>query len=221
MMRLPEGAGMDDHGAGQQSGGRVSKRCLVLALAIVLGVAPVIVSFFLTLKTALAWDQNLLQNGGFEEGTSGWMASFGADFITVTDPVSSGNWAGALNGSGTTGEIYVHQQVNVLPGATYTVTAWIYKDEPSFSYVRLGMYWLDSQWDDPASADLTDDAGFYRPITLGPAVAPPDASRAQIRLVAWIRESPAEEPICFDELTVNSNMVPVAFIPVCLKNYPR
>jgi hypothetical protein len=210
---------MDDHGAGQQRGGGVSKRCLVLALAVVLSLVPVVLSFFLTLETALGYE-DLLGNGGFENGTSGWTQSFGASFFTVTDPVSSGNWAGALNAV-TRGEIYVQQVVDVLPGATYTLTAWIYKDEPAFGYVRLGMEWLDSQWADPSSGEFTDDEDFYRPITVGPVVAPPDASRAKVRLVAWIYGSPPPRPIYFDEFTLTSNMMPSAFLPLFLKNYPR
>jgi len=209
---------MDDHGAGQQSGGGGrSKRCLVLTLAVVLGLAPVALSFFLTLETALGYD-NLLRNGGFEEGTSGWTASYRATFITVTEPVSSGNWAAAL--SDTTGEIYIQQEVDIVPGATYTLTGRIYKDEPGFMDGCLRIRWVGS--DSPDLKDcLSDDRDFYRPITLGPADAPLDARSAKIEGVAVIRTSPLTNPIYFDELSLTSSMMPNGFFPLSLKNYPR
>jgi len=212
---------MDDHWTSQQSGGGGrSKRCLVLTLAVVLSLAPVGLSFFLTLETALGYD-NLLGNGGFEQGTSAWTASYGATFITVTEPVSAGLWAAALNRSDTTGEIRIYQDVQVFPGATYTLTGWIYKDELLFEYALLRIEWRNSQWPDVDSGQLRDDNGYYRPITIGSAIAPPDASKARISAVAWIRDSPPPNPVYFDELSLTSNMMPVAFIPLCLKNYPR
>ena len=209
---------MDDHVAGQQSGGGGgSKRCLVLTLAVVLGLAPVALSFFLTLKTALGYD-NLLGNGGFEQGTSGWTASFGATLITVTEPVSSGNWAAAL--SDTTGEVRIYQVVPVFPGATYTLTGWIYKDEPGFKRACLRVEWVASGSPDVEKC-IYDDNDFYRSVTVGPTDAPLYATSAKIEGMAEIRTSPVTNPIYFDELSLTSNMMPIGFIPLCLKNYPH
>jgi hypothetical protein len=210
---------MDDHGAGQQSGGGGrSKRCRFLTLAVVLGLAPVALSFLLNLETAVGWDGNLLQNGGFEQGTSGWTASPGATFITVTNPVSSGNWAAAI--SGTTGLIWIDQDVAVVPGATYTLTGLIHKYEQKFREACLRIEWVAS-----GSPDLqecfSDDISFYRPITVGPVAAPSNVTRAKIRATADIRTPTHTNPIYFDELALTSNMMPIGFIPLCLKNYPR
>lgn len=211
---------MDDHGAGQQSGGGGrSKRCLVLTLAVVFGLAPVAVSFFLTLETALGYD-NLLGNGGFEEGTSGWTASYGATFITVTEPVSSGNWAAALKRSDTTGWIWIYQDVVVVPGATYTLTGWIYNNEPRFDEACLRIEWVGSGSPDVQKCLFGNNA-FYRAITVGPVAAPSDATRTIIKARANILTSPPTNPIYFDELRLTSNMMPIGFIPLCLKNYPR
>jgi hypothetical protein len=209
---------MDDHGAGQQSGGGGrSKRCLVLTLAVVFGLAPVAVSFFLTLETALGYD-NLLGNGGFEEGTSGWTASYGATFITVTNPVSSGNWAAAI--SGTTGLIWIDQDVAVVPGATYTLTGLIHKYEQKFREACLRIEWVAS-----GSPDLqecfSDDISFYRPITVGPVAAPSNVTRAKIRATAEIRTPNPPSPVYFDDLSLTSNMMPIGFLPLSLKSYPR
>jgi len=211
---------MDDHWTSQQSGGGGrSKRCLVLTLAVVLSLAPVGLSFFLTLETALGYD-NLLGNGGFEQGTSAWTASYGATFITVTEPVSAGNWAAALNRSDTTGEIYIQQEVDIVPGATYTLTGRIYKDEPDFQRACLCIEWVESGSPDLQEC-LSDDDDFYFPITVGPTVAPSDATRAKIKAMAEVRTANPSIPVYFDELALTSSMMPKGFFPLSLKNYPR
>jgi hypothetical protein len=212
---------MDDHGAGQQcGGGGRSRRCRCLTLAVVLGLAPVALSLFLTLECAFGWDQNLLQNGGFEQGTSGWGVSPGATFITVTEPVSSGNWAAALNRSDTTGWIWIYQDVQVMTGATYTLTGLIHKDEADFKRACLRIEWVGSGSPDLEQC-IYDDNNSYRRITVGPTAAPADASGARIKALADIRTSPPTNPIYFDELRLTSNMMPIGFIPLCLKNYPH
>jgi len=209
---------MDDHGAGQQRGGGGAKRWLVLSLAVVFGLAPVVLSFFLNLETALGYD-NLLGNGGFEQGTSGWTTSPGATFITATDPVSSGNCAASLNRSGTTGLIWAYQDVDIVPGATYTLTGWVYKDEDAYRYALLRIEWWPTGSGMAESGQLTDDNDFYRPMTVGPALAPQDVSRARIKLIADIRTPNPANPIFFDELSLTSTMMPKGFLPLSLKSY--
>ena len=212
---------MDDHGAGQQSGGGGrSKRCRFLTLAVVLGLAPVALSFLLNLDTALGYDRDLLQNGGFEQGTSGWGVSYGATFITVTDPVSSDNWAASLDRRDTPAKIWIYQDVVVVPGAIYTLTGWIYKDEPGFDEACLRIEWLASGSPDLQEC-LYEDHDFYLPLTVSIAAAPSDATRARIRALAEIRSANPPNSVYFDELALTSNMMPMGFIPLCLKNYPH
>ena len=212
---------MDDHVAGQQSGGGGrSKRCLVLTLAVVLGLAPVAVSFFLTLETALGYD-NLLGNGGFEQGTSGWRVSFGATFITVTEPVSLGNWAASLDRRDTTGWIWIYQDVEVIPGATYTLTGLIHKYEkyePRFHQACLRIEWVASGSPDLQEC-LTGDNDFYLPITVGPESAPSDATRARIKAMGEIRTANPPNSVYFDGLSLTSSMMPNGFLPLSLKSY--
>ena len=183
----------------------------------VLGLTPVVLSFFLSLETALGYD-NLLRNGGFEQGTSGRTAPYGTTFITVTDPVSSGNWAAAI--SGTTGSIWIYQDVEMIPGATYTFTGRIHKNEAGFDEACLGIEWLDSGSPDVQKC-LSGDNTFYRPLTVSVAAAPSGTSRARIMARAEILSAEHTNPIYFDELALTSNMMPIGFIPLCLKNYPR
>jgi hypothetical protein len=84
----------------------------------------------------------------------------------------------------------------------------------------LRIRWVGS--DSPDLKDcLSDDRDFYRPITLGPADAPLDATSAKIEGVAVIRTSPLTNPIYFDELRLTSTMMPNGFFPLSLKNYRR
>jgi len=162
---------------------------------------------------------NLLVNGDFEEGTSRWSESYAATFLTVTAPVSSGGWAASLHKSGVAGEIlYIRQDVQVIPGATYTLTGWIYKDEFAFEYALLRLDWRDSDGADLISPLITDDNPFYRHVTVGPVAAPPDASIARISAVAKIHDPSPANPVYFDNLSLTSNMIPRNRLPLLLKN---
>ena len=210
---------MDGREAGRQSsGGRAHQRCRILALVILSGLAPVAVSLFLALYTAHA-QSNLLGNGGFEEGTAGWYQSFGSTFVTVTTPVSVGNWAASLTKSGVTGDISIYQDVDVQAGATYTLTGWVYKNESAFRNVCLRIEWHDSSSPDLVDC-LAEDNGFYRPITVGPTVAPPDTSKARIKASADIRTADPPNPVYFDEICLTSSMQPSGYFPLLLNNYP-
>ncbi len=204
--------------ARQSNGGQAHQRCRILALLILSGLVPVAVALLLALNTAHA-QSNLLGNGGFEEGTAGWSQSFGSTFVTVTTPVSSGNWAASLTKSGTTGGVWIYQDVDVFAGATYTLTGWVYKNESAFSRVCLRIEWHDSDWPDLADC-LSEDNDFYRPITVVSALSPPDTSKARIKIIAAIRTADAPSPVYFDEVGLTSSMQPVGYFPLLLKNYP-
>jgi hypothetical protein len=208
---------MDDHEGGQQSGGgpRRSRR-LVLSLVLALGVTPVALSLFLTLHSVYAYGP-FLANGGFEAGTSGWHNSYGSTFVTVTSPVWSGNWAASLTRSDTAGEIDIHQDVQIIAGASYTLTGWIYEDEEAISRVCLRIEWRDSGWP-PQEDCLSGDAGYYRPITIAAVTAPQDASTARIMAVAELRDAGPPNPAYFDEILFSSNMMPVGYVPLVLKD---
>ena len=200
----------------QGNGGQAHQRCRILALAILSGLAPVAVSLFLALYTAHA-QSNLLGNGGFEEGTAGWSQSFGSTFVTVTTPVSAGNWAASLTKNGVTEDIWIYQDVDVYAGATYTLTGWIHKNHSAFYNVCLRIEWHDSNWPDLVDC-LSEDNGFYRPITVGPTLAPPDTSKARIKASADIRTADRPSPVYFDEINLTSSMQPRGYFPLLLNN---
>lgn len=209
---------MDGRGRSHHSdGGQCSRKSRFLIITIASGLATLLLSLFIT--TALGQD-NLLSNGGFENGTSSWNTSYGATFVTVTEPVSSGLWAASLYRGGTTGKIWIYQDVAVEPSATYTLTGWALKNDSHFGSVCLHIEW-------PGSAALSshdcfyDDNDYYRAITVGPTLPPSDASVARIKAVADISGANPPGPVYFDELSFTSSMEPSGYFPLLLKNYPR
>lgn len=205
----------DGHGAGKPH---------LLALCLLSLLALLTLSLVLAASTALE-SANLLTNGGFEDGTEGWTASSVATFVTVTDPVSSGNWAASLYKSGTIGEIWIRQDVSVLPSAAYTLTGWIYDDDAKYDQVCLRIRWRASDWLGAVQDCLEGDYDFYRAITLPSVIAPPDAVTARIMAVADISTASPQEPVYFDDLSFTSNIpptpTPMAFyVPLVVKSYP-
>jgi len=202
-------------------GGQRSGKSRFLTIAIASGLATLLLSLFLT--TALGQD-NLLSTGGFEDGTSSWNTSYGATFVTVTQPVSSGLWAASLYRGGTTGEIWIYQDVPLEPSATYTLTGWALKNDSHFDSVCLYIEWPGSAA--PPSDDcLYSDSDYYRPMTVGPTLPPSDASVARIKAVADIFGANPPSPVYFDELSFTSDIpptpTPALYIPLLFKNYPR
>ena len=81
----------------------------------------------------------------------------------------------------------------------------------------LRIEWRDSGW--PHSEDcISGDAGYYRPITVALAKAPPDVSRARIMAIAELLDADPPHPVYFDEIRLTSNMMPRGFLPLLLKN---
>jgi hypothetical protein len=182
-------------------------------------VASIVFSLILSFATALGQTDRLI-NGGFEAGTSGWTASSDTSFVTVTTPVSSGNWAASLSDLDTDYDIYIYQQVPVFPGATYTLTGWAYNNEPDFYRVCLRVHWPPPVEDDREEC-LDGEADFYQPLTVGPLVAPANVDVATIIALAEIRLPDPPSPIYFDEISLTCSLTPRLYVPLVSKNYPR
>lgn len=200
-------------------GERRSRKGRLAALIVASSVASTALSLLLAFTSALG-QTDYLTNGGFEEGTSGWTVSSDATFVTVTTPVSSGNWAASLSDCGPAYEINIHQEVPIFPGATYTLTGWVYSDERGFRRVCLRLEWLPPS---PGNSEkcLTPEIGFYRPLTVGPVIAPPKATEARISGVAEIREANPPSTVYFDELSLTCSLTPRLRLPLVLRSYPR
>ncbi|GAA3011459.1 hypothetical protein GCM10020229_23700 [Kitasatospora albolonga] len=105
------------------------RRVGALTLAAVLSAGSVAV--VASLGTASAAPVNLLSNGDFEAGLTGWSCAAGSGSV-VSNPVHGG--AAALSAAATAGDTAQCQQtVAVQPNTTYTLAGWV-----QGSYVYLG-----------------------------------------------------------------------------------
>jgi hypothetical protein len=128
----------------------------------------------------------LLTNGGFEEGTRGWTSAGGS---LATSPNAYKGDASAVftadvDGGGT-GTVQP-ELVWVQPGATYALSAAILNDDPRVSRVRLRIDWEDSSgYPIPTSGnyrDLTTIDPDWQMLSMLAVTAPPDAVRAKVTI---------------------------------------
>jgi len=214
---------MNEHEQDQQSkDGYAMRRPLLLGLSLLFPFSLLMLSVLLASQSALG-SAELLTNGDFEDGTAPWIPSHDDIFVTVTEPVHSGEGAASLHSNDVTGEIAIHQNVEVVAGLPYTLTGWAYKNEPSFGQVCLRVRWLAPSSSPSVQQCLDGNAATYRRITV-PITAPTDAVTAKIVAIANILEASPEQPVYFDDLSLTSGLSPtptpiVVCVPLVLKNY--
>jgi hypothetical protein len=217
---------MNGHERDQQSeDDHKTRRPRLLALCLLIPLALLTLSVLLASQSALG-STNLLSNGGFESGTSDWQPShtLGITFTTSTVHVHSGQWAASLIRIDTGGEIWIRQDISVVPSATYTLTGWVYMDDANFAQACLRISWRATEELDSVQTCLYGQNDFYRPITLGPVIPPSDTVTARIMAVGDINEASPSNPVYFDDLSFTSNIpptpTPMAFyVPLVVKNY--
>lgn len=139
---------------------------------------PLCLLVILHTAAGLAALGNLLTNPGFEAGKSGWVSLAGS-FEIVTTPVHGGASAAKMRGT-------IAQYVEgVYAGAGYTFTAWVVKNDPAVSSVRLVLDWKDAGGASlrrDSSSPLSTNSPDYRQLTLGPLTAPSGTKRVQVIL---------------------------------------
>ena len=84
---------------------------------------------------------NLLTNGGFENGLEGWH-KYGGTFQTVSAPVYEGGFS-AEHTNTFSGTKFLYQKVpGITGGAKYTVRGWVYFTDPNIqsTWIRLAWY---------------------------------------------------------------------------------
>jgi hypothetical protein len=114
-------------------------------IALAAALAAGLVAFVASLPADAA---ELLSNGGFESGLSGWSCS-GSTGQAVTTPVHSGSRA--LAGAATSSDnAQCTQTVNVVSGTSYTLSDWV-----RGNYVYLGVTGGASTWT-PSATDWTE-----------------------------------------------------------------
>ena len=92
------------------------------------GLASSVTSSISVLPTAPAIDTNLIFNGGFEDGLSGWLQSSGTAIYSADSAVA---YAGALSAigieinAGSLGRLYQIMDSRVQPGHEYILSGWM------------------------------------------------------------------------------------------------
>ncbi len=112
-----------DNGGGQRCDSKQVSFTLVNASATATPIPPTPTSTTVAPTTTPATcSGNLATNGGFEDGFNGWsVAGYSDAQLTLSADAHSGTRAALLRG---TGGVYISQPVNVIGGATYTLTAY-------------------------------------------------------------------------------------------------
>ncbi len=127
----------------------------------------------------------LLVNGGFEAGTTGWDAPYG-ELTTVSSPVHGGSASGRLAHDSPVTQL-VHQSVDVGPGQTYEFSGWVLLDDPSIDKVFLRIRWYDDGGSplpfDDDSPWLTGSNSSYRFLSTGPQTSPTRAHKAWLNVL--------------------------------------
>ncbi|MCY3656800.1 MAG: lamin tail domain-containing protein [Chloroflexi bacterium] len=132
-----------------------------------------------------AQSENVLSNGGFEDGASGWLTSGTNATLTVdeTDPVHSGSAAGRLTataaGAISTASQYWWAPIDALK--QYTLSIELQADDPGISNVAATLEVVDGDGEVLASREGSPETGSgWLSITTEPVDAPASAEYARI-----------------------------------------
>ena len=142
-----------------------------------------------TIVSARAQSADVLPDGGFEFGGAGWSANAPA-VLTVhgSGPVHSGAAAGQLSATAS-GAMILRTQwwlVSASAGRTYTLTIWLYDDDPSATSVLAALDLTDENGVTRSflAANLTADAASFQRLVIGPLTAPDGTQHARVIVAA-------------------------------------
>jgi hypothetical protein len=133
--------------------------------------------------------EELLSDGGFEEGTAGWVSDTETlSAVCGSAPVTGGKCAGLVV-TGTSGSSLVrHDPVAVQPGGTYTLTASILMNDPSVTSVTLRISWDNGNGYDQPLPPLTYTSPAYQSLSIG-SIQPPSGSTQAVISIGVLSDS--------------------------------
>ena len=149
----------------------------------------------------------LLSNGGFEDGTAGWAWAGGTlERVCEPAPVAEGSYAGRFV-TDTPGTSSVqHEPVLIQPDGSYTLAASFLKNDPRVASVTLLVTWRDTNGnliDDPAwriAKQLTSSSPAYQFLSIGPFQSPANAATAVISV--HVMSDSADAQVYIDDVSL-------------------
>ncbi len=143
---------------------------------------------------AIAQSSDLIVNGGFEDGASGWAAS-GAT-LTIEDGPPAHVGAHARLTSTAIGPVTLSTQnrlIETVAGAEHTLRIWVYDADTDIERVVVRLDLLDGSGALLAndSDDLGGDAARYRQLTVASLLAPEGTAYARVTITALARAAGA------------------------------
>lgn len=150
---------------------------------------------------------NLLLNSSFEDATSGSPTSWTKNVSTATLSTSTTSKTGTSSASinktnGTTGLIYLYQDVDIEPEAFYSISGYAVKNSANFSWVILRISWRNSSAEisKTDSSQLTSDSSDFQLLKIDSTQAPIQAIKARVELAANIATANPSNPALFDDI---------------------
>lgn len=160
--------------------------------------------FFVFTKPALA---NLLLNYSFEEASSSAPLSWSKNVSTATLGISptakTGTTSASINKTnGSTGLIYLYQDVDIEPGSYYSLSGNAVKNSSQFSWVIFRISWRDSSSEisKTDSSQITGNSSDFQSLNIDSVQAPSQAVKARIELAGDITIANPDNPVLFDDI---------------------
>lgn len=151
---------------------------------------------------------NLLLNSSFEEASSSAPLSWVKNVSTATLGISSAAKTGTASASinktnGSTGLIYLYQDVDVESGSYYSLSGSAIKNSSKFSWVILRISWRDlggSETSKTDSSQVTTNSSDFQSLKIDSVQAPSQIVKARIELAGNITTANPENPVLFDDV---------------------
>lgn len=144
---------------------------------------------FVYITTSFVFAENLIQNGGFEDGASGWYP-FGATISQSSDYNKINNFSGKMQTSSTaSGTKYIYSVVSVIGGKNYKASAFAVKQGEANANTLLKVaFYQSSNGTGPqidgvsyASPKINQNTTEFQLLETDTITAPATAASARIR----------------------------------------
>jgi len=159
---------------------------------------------------ASAQSPDILVDGGFEAGGSGWIAYPGTQLdVDASGPVHSGSAAHVIATSGGTLRLETQYWLTTAyPTTAHTLRGWFRDEDSAIESVSMRLRFLDADGNlaDEWATSLNGDTAGYRQLVIGPANSPSNAAYVQVVVTATVLEAGATFSV--DSVTLEQGAPP-------------